>query len=98
MAETSKKSDAASTNSLGLKAFNQTGRDDTTNKIIRPKVDPQVRTRNMMLTAVVVVGMCIALYIAFIRSGININDITREDTGGIGMGASKVKQSFDNNN
>jgi hypothetical protein len=98
MAESDNNSNAAPTGSLGLKAFNQTGRDDTTTKIIRPKTDPKVRNRNLLLTAVVIVGMCVAVYIAFQRSGLTWEEITREGGSSFGTAPGKEKRSFDGDN
>jgi hypothetical protein len=76
MSDSSEKTDtgteAGTQNSLGLKAFNQTGREDTTHEVLRPKVEPGVRRRNAMLVAAVVAAAAIATYVAYQRSGLSI--------------------------
>jgi len=80
MSDSSEKSDtgAGRPNSLGLKAFNQTGREDTTHEVLRPQVAPAVRRRNAMLIAAVVAAAAIAIYFAYLRSGLSLIPPTQE--------------------
>jgi hypothetical protein len=88
MSDSSEKSDtgtaAGRPNSLGLKAFNQTGREDTTHEVLRPKVDPGVRRRNAMLVAAVIAAAAIATFVAYQRSGLSL--IPRGDETGASFG------------
>ncbi|GAB4453596.1 MAG: hypothetical protein OHK0029_06770 [Armatimonadaceae bacterium] len=96
MADT-KQSDSPPTNSMGLKAFNQTGREETTTNIIRPKKDPKVQQRNILLTVAIVIFFVVAAGIAFSRSGLNLNEIFSAESGGT-FGTAEVQQNFESDN
>jgi hypothetical protein len=96
MADSRNKSDGA-TNSLGLKAFNRTGREDTTTEVLRPKTDPAVARRNMGLIALVIVAFLCASYFVFLRSGLDLRSITAETGKSFGTASDEAssKQNFD---
>lgn len=82
------------TNELGLRAFNATGRDDTTTNIIKTKQDPKRMQRNIALVAVVIVAFVIAAVITFQRSGLKIDEIFSSEHGA-SFGTVEEKRNFD---
>lgn len=100
MAESEKTSSAEpTTNSLGLKAFNKTGREDTTTEIIKPQADPKVQQRNLLLIAVVIVAFVVAGYITFERSGLNLHDIFNDEKQtSFGTAPNAVRRNVDSPN
>jgi fructose-1-phosphate kinase PfkB-like protein len=89
-------SSASEENSLGLKAFNRTGRDDTTREVLRQHVSPAVKQRNAVLIAIVVVALGCVGYLAYDRSGMSFADIMKqEESNSFGTGADKVQRRFD---
>jgi|GEM_PF-2840750 hypothetical protein len=99
MAE-SQKGSGSPTNSMGLKAFNQTGREETTTEIIRPKKDPKIQQRNAILTVVLIVAFGIAASLAFIRAKENGLDLKQvfSDEERRGFGAEMPKENFNTDN
>jgi hypothetical protein len=97
MAESEKSTPRATTptNSLGLKSFNATGREDTTTNIIKTKQDPKRVQRNVALIAVVIVAFMIAAVITFQRSGLTIDEIFSEEKGHSFGGPRQEQQKFD---
>lgn len=85
--------DSKPTNSLGLKGFNQTGRNDTTTEVLRTKTNPAVARRNMALIAIAVVALCISFYVVFRRSGLDLRSIMAPEGNSFGHGHSE--QNFD---
>ncbi|MDX1933432.1 MAG: hypothetical protein SFU56_12555 [Capsulimonadales bacterium] len=85
--------DSQPTNSLGLKSFNQTGRNDTTTEVLRPKTDPAVVRRNFILIGLVVVAFLAAAYFVFQRSGLDWNSIANDPSSSFGHG--RTEQHFD---
>lgn len=85
--------DRSSGNSLGLRSFNQTGREDTTTEVLRPKTDPTVARRNMGLIAIVVVAFLISSYFVFLRSGLDPRSIAAPT--GKSFGSGHTEQNFD---
>jgi hypothetical protein len=96
MAESEKPTPRATTptNSLGLRAFNATGREDTTTDIIKIKQDPKRTQRNFALIAVVVVAFIIAAFITFERSGLKLDEIFSDDPRGH-IGTHQEQQKFE---
>ena len=96
MAESDKTPSSATTptNSLGLRAFNATGRDDTTTNIIKTKQDPKRTQRNMALIAVVIAAFIGAAVITFQRSGLKWEEIFSEEQGK-SFGSTETKQHFE---
>lgn len=64
--------EAGAGSGMGLKAFNRTGREDTTTEVLRPRRDPNAVRRNGVLIAVVVAAVCVLFYMAFQRSGLSL--------------------------
>ena len=95
MSDSSEKSDtgAGRPNSMGLKAFNQTGREDTTHEVLRPQVAPAVRRRNAMLIVAVIAAAAIAIYFASLRSGLPL--IPHEDENSHSFGQPQQAEKFD---
>lgn len=96
MAESEKTNSRATppTNSLGLRAFNATGREDTTTNIIKTKQDPKRTQRNVALIAVVIVAFMIAAVITFQRSGLSLDEIFSEEQGSH-FGGQQMQQKFE---
>jgi hypothetical protein len=99
MTDRSEKSDsgASQENSMGLKAFNQTGREDTTHEVLRPKVDPSVRRRNAMLVVAVIAAAAIATFVAYQRSGLSLIPPSGENSPSFGTTQQNESQ-FDTGN
>jgi hypothetical protein len=97
MAESEKTTPRATTptNSLGLKSFNATGRDETTTNIIKIKQDPKRTLRNVGLVAVIIVAFVIASIITFQRSGLKLDEIFSEEHGPSFGGPRQEQQKFD---
>lgn len=84
-------------NSIGMRGFNRTGREETTKEVLRPQSSPALLRRNMALIAVTVVAVFIVGFLAYQRSGLSINDILKtDDHGSFGTGAANQKRDFDN--
>ncbi len=96
MAESEKPipSAATPTNSLGLRAFNATGRDETTTHIIKTKQDPKRILRNIALVAVVIVAFVIAAVITFQRSGLKLDEIFSDESQ-THFGAPRKQEKFE---
>jgi hypothetical protein len=77
---TIQKSKGAQTeNSMGLKSFSSTGRDEAAVEILRPKTDPAVMRRTLLLIAVVIIAVLIMAKVAYQRSGLDF--IPKADSG-----------------
>jgi multidrug efflux pump subunit AcrB len=70
---TTRRNDApiADGGSLGLKGFNQVGREDSDNEVLKQQVDPAHRRRAAALIAVVLLLICVVSALAFQRSGLS---------------------------
>jgi hypothetical protein len=66
-------------NSIGMRGFNRTGREETTTQVLRPQRDPTLLRRNIALIAVAVVAFLFVGYMAFERSGLKFSDIWKTD-------------------
>jgi hypothetical protein len=83
-------------NSIGMRGFNRTGREETTKEVLRPQSSPALVRRNMALIAVTVVAIFIVGFLAFQRSGLSFSDIFKtDDHGSFGTGAAQQKRDFD---
>lgn len=87
----SDKEPSSSTGTLGLKAFNQVGREDTTTEVLRPQRDPGANLRIAVGIVVAVLALSIIGYISFSRSGLSL--FPKEDGNGrqFGPGAEIVR-------
>ena len=65
----------------GFKAFNNTGRDDTTTQVLRPQRSPQETRNRMALIAVVVLGVLLLGFVAYQRSGLSLIPSSNEEGG-----------------
>ena len=80
-------------NSIGMRGFNRTGREETTTQVLRPQRDPALLRRNMALIAVAVVAFLVVGYMAFERSGLSFADIFKADErGSIGTQPGRAEQ------
>lgn len=79
-----------SNNSLGLKGFNNVGREEGSTVILRPKVDPAVTRRNIFLIGLVILAFCLIGYVARQRSGVPF--IPTDDAHGPSLGEAAQQQ------
>jgi hypothetical protein len=77
---------AQTENGLGLKGFNRTGREEAAAEVLRPKQDPAVVRRNILLIGIVLIAFCVMGYVAYQRSGLSF--IPQASSGG-GFGTSQ---------
>jgi len=73
----------------GYKAFNSTGRDDSTTEIIKPKGGAQRTALFVGVVLVFIIGLC---YFGFRQTGLNPLDPPADDHGGLGS-VPRVKQN-----
>ena len=57
---------------MGLKSFNRTGQENTTTEVLRPTVTPAARRRDLLLILVVIGGVLVLGWVAFLRSGLSL--------------------------
>jgi hypothetical protein len=80
-------------NSIGMRGFNRTGREETTTQVLRPQQDPALVRRNVALIAVAVVAFVVGGYLAFERSGLSFADIFKSDEhGSFGTASDRAQQ------
>lgn len=56
---------------MGLKSFSSTGREEAAVEILRPKTNPAILRRNLLLIAVVIIAALVMANIAYQRSGLS---------------------------
>ncbi len=72
----------------GFKAFNSTGRDDSTTEIIKPKGSAQRTALFVSIALVFIIGLCV---VGFLQTGMNPLAPAENSHGGFGSGP-QVKQ------
>jgi len=67
--------------SLAGLRFNSTGRDDTSTDILVPKEDAGVRSRRIVLIAVIAVTALAGIYVSYLRNPITMADLMGKQEG-----------------
>jgi hypothetical protein len=74
---------------MGLKGFNQTGRNDTTTEVLRPKTNPALAQRNAILIVIVILAFALSSYFVYTRSGLDLKTILNDPGHSFGAKASE---------
>ena len=86
MATATDPSDKTGSNGSSLNGlrFNQTGREESAREVLKPQVDPNVRRRNAVIIALVIVGVVVIGVLSFARSGLSFRDVFSEPKSSFG--------------